>query len=295
MPNSTPRERVEALFLTMPAEPPSMEALRDAYDRVVAHGEVPKDLDAISVDAGGVPALLVRAPGSSADRIVVWYHSGGYMVGSVDAYRAFGNRLSAAADAQVLLVDYRLAPENPFPAAIDDAVAAARWALETYPSDSVVIGGDSAGGALSLRTLVELRDLGLRPAAGISLSPLADLALTGATITTNAATDVAGNYEGFVGIGETYHPGGDRTHPRSSPFYSDFADLPPLFLAAGSLEILLDDSVRIARKIEDAGGDVTLEIGEDLGHIWPIFFSILPEGEATTLRLGDFVREHTAD
>jgi epsilon-lactone hydrolase len=289
---TTPRERVNALFHEMPAEPPSMQALRDAYDAVVAHGEVPSDIVEEEVDAGGVRVLIVTAPGASTQRAVVWYHSGGYMVGSVHAYRAFAYRLSRAADAQVLLVDYRLAPEHPFPAAIDDALAAARWALETYVAGSIVIGGDSAGGALSLRTLVELRDLGLRPTAAVSLSPLADLALTGESITANAATDVAGSYAGFVGIAETYHPGGDRTEPRSSPFYSDFTGLAPLYLSAGSLEILLDDAIRIAQKIRVAGGEVTLDIGDDLGHIWPIFFDILPEADETVERIGAFIRQH---
>jgi epsilon-lactone hydrolase len=294
MSDPTPRQQVEDLFHTMPAEPPSMAALRDAYDAVVAHGELPADLDAREVDAGGIPALAVQAPDTSAERVVVWFHSGGYMVGSVAAYRSFAHRLSRAADAVVLLVDYRLAPEHPFPAAIDDALAAAVWAMGEWPHASVVIGGDSAGAALSLRVLVELRDRGLQPAAGISLSPLADLALTGASITTNAATDVAGSVEGFVGIAETYHPGGDRTDPRASPFYSDFTGIPPLFLAAGSREILLDDATRIAAKITDAGGAVTLEIGDELGHIWPIFFGILPEAEETVERIGAFVRERTA-
>jgi epsilon-lactone hydrolase len=290
----TPRERVRDLFLTMPAEPPSMDALRAAYDGVVAHGPVPSDAQVTEVDAGGVRALLVRARGASSSRTIVWFHSGGYMVGSVDAYRAFGIRLSEAADAEVLLVDYRLAPEHPFPAAIDDAVAAARWAIETRPAGSVVVGGDSAGGGLSLAVHAELRDAGVRPAAGIALSPLADLALTGESIATNEATDFAGNRAGFIGIAETYHPGGDRTDPRSSPFHADLNGLAPFYLAAGSLECLLDDSTRIAERMHAGGDDVTLEIGEDLGHIWPIFFAILPEGEETVVRLGQFVRQHTS-
>jgi monoterpene epsilon-lactone hydrolase len=215
------------------------------------------------------------------------------MVGSTPAYEPFACALSAVSAAQVLLVDYRLAPENPFPAAIDDAVTAATWALKTYPSHTVVIGGDSAGGGLCLATLVRLRDAGLTPAAAVALSPLTDLAGQGESMKINGSgIDYACTPETVQGMAVTYFPGGDPTDPRVSPVYDDLTGLPPLFVTAGSIEALLDDSTRVVEKIIASGGEATLEIGDDLGHIWPIFPTVLPEAQATLERIGNFVRQY---
>lgn len=291
----TGRDQVRDLYRLIEGEGLTLDDLRSAYDRLIAHAPLPDDIRVTEVDAGGVPSLLVTAPGASSRRTIVWFHSGGYMVGSAQAYRHFAYELSRAADAQVLVVDYRLAPENPYPAAIDDAVAAAAWTLEEFPADQVVIGGDSAGGGLCIAANVILRERGTQPAAVIALSPLTDLAGQGESMKTNGAgIDYACTPETVVGMAVTYYPGGDPTDPRVSPVYDDLHGFPPLYVTVGSIEALLDDSTRLVDKVNAAGGSATLEIGEDLGHIWPVFSTILPEATATLARLADFVRTHTA-
>ncbi|KAF0957119.1 alpha/beta hydrolase [Rhodococcus sp. T7] len=289
----TGREMMRNLYRLIEGDGLSLDDLRSNYDKLIAHAPVPADISVSEVDADGVRCLLVGVAGTSEGRTIVWFHSGGYMVGSADAYQNFGYQLSKASGAQVLLVDYRLAPEDPYPAPIEDAVTAARWAIRTCPEGSVVIGGDSAGGGLCIAANVILRDAGLRPAAAIALSPLTDLAGRGESMKTNGAgIDYACTPETVAGMAQVYYPNGDPLDPKVSPIYDELHGLPPLYVTAGSIEALLDDSTRLVEKVNAAGGDAILEIGDDLGHIWPTFFSILPEGQATLERLGGFVRTH---
>jgi monoterpene epsilon-lactone hydrolase len=295
MSESTGRAKVRDLFRLIEVEGLDLDQLRAAYDSLVRHAPLPADAEVTAVDAGGVPSTIVRAPGVGDACTIVWFHSGGYMVGSTRAYEPFAYALSVVASAQVLLVDYRLAPENPFPAAIDDAVTAATWALTANLGGSVVIGGDSAGGGLCLATLVKLRDAGLTPVAAVALSPVTDLAGQGDSMKTNGAgIDYACTPATVQGMAVTYFPGGDPTDPRVSPVYDDLAGLPPVYVTAGSIEALLDDSTRVVEKIVESGGEAALEIGDDLGHIWPIFPTVLPEAVETLERIGKFVRDHAA-
>lgn len=273
----------------------TIDQLRENYEAVCAHADAPADMVVEPVDAGGVPALWVRTPGTSTDRTVVWFHSGGYLIGSARGYAPMGYAVSRAADARVLLVDYRLAPEHPFPAPVRDAVAASRWAIEQAGAGSCVIAGDSAGGGLTMATLVSLRDDGgPLPAAAVCLSGLLDLASTGESIDTNAPVDPVGGRETFDMIAQAYLQGACApTDPLASPLYAELAGLPPLLLMVGTRDVLQDDSVRMAQRYREAGNEARLVVEEGMVHIWPLFHRILPEGQAGVDTIGAWVRAHT--
>lgn len=246
------------------------------------------------VNAGGVPAEWITAPGAEADKVVVHFHAGGYVIGSLDSHRPFASRLSAAAGCRVLLVDYRRAPEHPFPAALDDALTACRWVIgEGASSDHLVISGDSAGGGLTIAALCSLRDAGEgRPAAAVAMSPWVDLARTGASVHAKAdldpilSPDLLERWAGF------YLAGADPRAPAASPLYADLAGLPPLLILAGGREVLLDDAVRLAERARTSGVDVTLEVADEMIHIWPSFAGLVPEGDEGVARVGAFIRAH---
>jgi acetyl esterase/lipase len=274
---------------------PTVQDYRDAYEVFVAQFPIPADVVTENVDAGGVPALWVRTPAATPDRTILYLHGGGYVIGSAEGYRELASHVGRAADAQVLVVDYRLAPEQPFPAAVDDAVAAYRWLLGTGVSPgSVVIAGDSAGGGLALATLLALRDAGVPlPAAAACLSPWVDLECTGETMTTKADVDPVVQRDGVVGMAEMYLAGADPRSPLASPLYGDLSGLPPLLIQVGTRETLLDDSMRLAARAEQAGVDVTLETVDEAPHVWHVFSSFLPEGRDSIDQIAAFTRKHT--
>jgi epsilon-lactone hydrolase len=289
-------DRVRELYkiIAPESEELALPELRERYETLLATAPVPGDAEITPVDAGGVAALRVRAPGTSESRTLVWLHSGGYLLGSAHGYRAFGYELSRAADATVLVVDYRLAPEHPHPAALDDTLAATEWALAQGNPESTVLGGDSAGGALTVATLVGLRDRGGPvPAAAVCVSPMLDLAATGESMDTKREVDPVCSRDTVAMLGGAYLGGGDVTDPTASPLYAELSGLPPFFVTVGSAETLLDDSVRLAERVRAAGGEVTLEIADDMVHIWTLFHSILPEARESINRIGAFVRDHS--
>jgi len=275
---------------------PTIEDYREAYEAFAAQFPVPNDVTTEAVDAGGVPALWVRTPRATSDRTIFYLHGGGYVIGTAAGYRELTSHLGRAADAQALVVDYRLAPEHPFPAAVDDAVAAYRWLLGTGVSPtSVVIAGDSAGGGLTVATLLALRDAGVPlPAAGVCISPWVDLACTGETMTTKADVDPVVQREGVSGMAEMYLGGQDPRTPLASPLYADLSGLPPLLIQVGTRETLLDDSIRLVARAEQAGIDVTFEIVDEAPHVWHVFSSFLPEGRDAIDQIASFTRKHTA-
>lgn len=249
------------------------------------------------VGIGGVKAEWIGAPNAAADRVILYLHGGGYVMGSIETHRELMARVSKAALARCLALDYRLAPENPFPAAVNDATAAYRWLLgQGIKPGRIVIAGDSAGGGLTLATLIALRDLGLQtPAAGVCLSPWTDLEGTGESMRTRAAQDPIVSREMIVTLAKLYvGENGDMHDPLAAPLYADFTDLPPLFIQVGDAETLLDDATRIAERAEEGGVDVTLQIWEEMPHVWQWFAPILPEGQEAIDKIGEFVLKHTS-
>ncbi len=277
-------------------QPASVEEFRSAFEGLAAQLPLPGDVRCEPVNAGGVAGEWIVAPGAAEDRAILYLHGGGYVIGSVNTHREMISRLSRAAGARALGINYRLAPEYPFPAAVEDATAAYRWLLSQGLSPTrTVIAGDSAGGGLTLATLVALRDAGdPLPAAGICLSPWVDMEGIGESMTTKAAVDPLVQRDGLLSMAKLYLGGKDPRTPLAAPLYADLKGLPPLLIQVGERETLLDDSTRIAERAQAAGVSVTLEVWDGMIHVWQLFAAMLPEGQQAIERVGEFVRQHTS-
>ena len=252
------------------------------------------DIACEEVGAGGVPSEWVTAPGADADRIMLYLHGGGYIIGSPRTHRITCARLSREAGVRVLDVGYRLAPENPFPAPVEDTLAAYRWLLSNGADPAkIVIGGDSAGGGLAVSAMVAMRYLGEPlPAGGICFSPWTDLEMTGKTMDTNAEVDPSVSRERLEGMAKPYLAGKNPRAPLASPMHADLRGLPPLLIMVGSVEVLVDDAKRLADRAEKAGVDVTLEVWPDMPHNWHTYAPMLPEGQQAIERMAEFMKAH---
>jgi monoterpene epsilon-lactone hydrolase len=266
--------------------------LRAAHEALMAPYPVEPDIDSQPVKAGGVSAEWITAANARANRFVVYLHGGGFVMASVDTHRGLMGRISRSTEARVLGVNYRLAPEFRFPAALEDAAAAYRWLIENGAKASdIVIAGDSAGGGLSLSTLVALRNAAdSMPAAAVCLSPWVDMEATGDSMTTKAAIDPVVQREGLLNNAKLYLGNGDRRAPLVSPLYADLTDLPPLLIQVGESEVLLDDSKRLAERAKRCGVDVSLEVWPEMIHVWQLFAAVLPEAQQAIDHIGAFIR-----
>jgi epsilon-lactone hydrolase len=260
-----------------------------AAARFVPHP--PSTFETCAVALGGVPAERVTPPAATGGRCVLFLHGGGYVSGSAQLYRNLTWRLAAAAEAPLYFLDYRLAPEHPFPAALDDAVAGYCGLLDRGADpEEVVLLGDSAGGGLVFSLLLRLRDEGKpRPRRAVALSPWTDLALTGASLRLNAAADRVSDLAAV--FAEYYLGGADPRTPYASPLYGDLARLPPTLIQVGSDEILVDDALRMAERLRAAGSPVTLEIWPRMPHVWHAFAPFVPESRHAIRRVGEFLGE----
>jgi len=256
----------------------------------------PSDTETRYAELGGVRAMHVSTPASLPDRHILFLHGGGYVTGSPELYRDVLWRFADAAAARVAAAQYRLAPEHPFPAALDDALAAWHGLLaQGADPQSAVLMGDSAGGGLAFCLALRLRDGGEQLPAGIvALSPWTDLAVTGDSIGRNADADPMQNPDDVPFLASRYLDGADPRHPYASPLYGDPRGLPPSLIQVGSDEILLDDSVRMAARMRDAGCEVELEIWPRMPHVWQTFASIMPEARRAIARIGTYVQQKTA-
>lgn len=241
--------------------------------------------------AGGVPAAWVSAPEARTDRVILYLHGGGYMIGSLESHRDICERLSRAARARVLQIDYRLAPEHPFPAALEDAVSAYRWLLDQGVSpDRVAIAGDSAGGGLTMSTLLSLRGSNDRlPACAALMSPWVDLECASGTMRSKAGVDPLVTAALAGGMASAYVNGGNLRNPLVSPIHANLAGLPPMLIHLGSREALLDDSLGLAANAGAADVDLELKIWRGMIHVFQLFASRLDEGAASLDELGSFV------
>jgi acetyl esterase/lipase len=244
------------------------------------------------VRARGVPAEWFRPPEVASDRVLLYLHGGGYVLGSIDTHRDAICRLCEAAGVTGLAIDYRLAPEHRFPAQLEDAVAAYRWLIDQgIAPGHIVVAGESAGGGLSLSTLCWLRDRGVPLPAGAALiSPWLDLEGTGSSVQSNAIFDFIGART-LAYFRDHFVRPHQRRDPLASPLHADPSELPPLFLHAGGAEALRDDAIRMARRIDDAGGEVELHVEDDMVHAWHLFASEIAEGQAAIERVGRWVHD----
>lgn len=284
---------IELLTSRERPENPTIEDSREGFEKMMRFvgGKTPASIR--QADAGGVPSELVSAGGASEDTATLYLHGGGYMIGSPKTHREFARRLSAASQAQVLVIDYRLAPESPFPAPVEDAISAYRWLMsEGYVPERIAIAGDSAGGGLTVATLVSIRDQGLpMPACGVCLSPWVDMEGIGDSMITRADRDPMVQKEGLVGMAGVYLADADPRSPLAAPMYADLEGLPPLLIQVGASETLFDDAVRLDNKARAAGVETSFEEWDDMIHVWHIFAPMLDEGQKAIERMAEFMRE----
>jgi acetyl esterase/lipase len=270
------------------------QEMRALFEQMAAPAEA--DVKSEPVTAGGVKAEWISAPGADSGRAVLYLHGGGYVLGSIKTHRDLMGRISRAAKARVLGVDYRLAPEHPFPAAVDDAVAAYRWMLQQDLNPSrIAVAGDSAGGGLVVATLVAIRDAKLpTPGAGVCLSPWVDLEGIGESMTTREHLDPVVRRDGLKQMAAAYLAGKDPRTPLAAPLYADLKGLPPLLIQVGDAETLLDDSNRLAERARAAGIQVKLEVWPEMIHVFQLFAGFLPEGQQAVQGIGQYLNQQLA-
>jgi acetyl esterase/lipase len=273
-----------------------LEVERREWEAAAAQATLPPSITIVPVDAAGVPGEWVSGPDAGSQAVLYYLHGGGFTAGSCVTHRELAARLCLASGVRVLLIDYRLAPEHPFPAALEDAAAGYQWLLDQgNPPEQIIIGGDSAGGGLALATMLHLREHAVAlPAAGALLSPWADLALAGPSIQTRAKIDPLCSEASLRRAAHWYLAGADSTHPFASPVYADLRDLPPLLIQVGDHEVLLSDATRLAEQARSERADVTLEVWDDLWHVFQAWASVLPEGQQAIERIGAYIRRKLA-
>ncbi|MGE0485822.1 MAG: alpha/beta hydrolase [Gammaproteobacteria bacterium] len=273
-----------------PGEQTTLATRRALMEKVAFR--VAGDVDVETLEVAGRAAEWLRAPGAADTRVLLYLHGGGYVMGSPNTHRALAGELSRAAGAAVLLPDYRLAPEAPFPAAVEDAVSVYAWLLDRgHAAAALAIAGDSAGGGLTMATLLAARDRGLAlPAAAAVLSPWSDLCCSNASYHTRAAADPMIHPDDVRFMAEQYLQGVAPDTAWASPNRADLAGLPPLLVHVGRDEVLLDDAIVLHEAVRSAGVDSTLEVWDDMIHVWHAFQPMLPEGRAAIVRVGEFLR-----
>ncbi|MCR6630706.1 MAG: alpha/beta hydrolase [Magnetospirillum sp.] len=254
-------------------------------------GRLPDGVTVEPVSIGGLAAEWIRPADAEPGRILLYFHGGGYVMGDCPSHRAIVAKFATGSRTAALLFGYRLAPEHPFPAALEDALAAYGWLLaQGHAGDDVVFMGDSAGGGLSLATLLALRDRGgPMPARAVTLSPWTDLTCGGASYTANLGVEALAPRDCWLVFSAHYAGGVDAVHPLISPLHGRLEGLPPVLIHVGGNEVLLDDSRVFAQRAEAAGVDVTLRVGKGLFHCYPACAPLFPEAEAAWAECCDFI------
>lgn len=270
--------------------------LRISFDEMMAATPIPADVEASEGSLGGIPVVHVDVAGTDSQKAIMYLHGGAYSIGSAASSVALASDLARRAGSRLVSVDYRLAPEHPYPAAVEDAIAVYRGLLDSgLSSTRIAIAGESAGAGLAAATLVALEDEGLpRPSSAFLMSPWVDLTLSGDSITERAAVDPALTPDGLHRRAADYLAGADAASGLISPIYADLSGLPPLLIQVGSHEILLDDATRLATRAAAAEIAVTLEVTPGVPHVFQAFAAILDEGDAALESAATFLRSHLA-
>jgi acetyl esterase/lipase len=291
---------IDALRRIFAALPPGSNLtaaeLRKGFEGLMAIFPPDPDLTVDVVSAGGVAGELVAASSAAADRVVLYVHGGGYVMGSPASYRNLAGAIGRAANSRVLTVDYRLAPEHLFPAALEDVVAAYRSLFDQgIPAAQLAVAGDSSGGGLAVSLLTTLRERGYAlPAAAACLSPYVDLQSLGASIEEKAAEDPILTRSMLLGMAQSYFAGTDLRSPAVSPLHADLRELPPLLIQVGSAEILLDDAVGLARRAGAAAVKTRLEIWPEMLHVFQLYAPMLSAGREAIAGIGAFLQTEWA-
>jgi monoterpene epsilon-lactone hydrolase len=268
---------------------------RDIDERGRQYG-IASDVTVEPVTAGGVRAEWTSTPGDSRDAALLYLHGGGYVIGSLDSHRHLVAEAGRAAGCWALALDYRLAPERPFPAPVEDTVAGYRYLLgRGIKPGRIAIAGDSAGGGLVVAAMVAIRDAGLpQPGCGWCISPWVDMEMTGETMTSKSATDPMVQKEGVAEMARLYLNGADPRSPLAAPLYADLTGLAPLLIQVGAAETLLDDAIRLAKVAGAANVRVELQIWPEMVHVWPLFHPELKAGMRAIEAAGAFICTHTS-
>lgn len=286
------REAIDALLRSAPRgeTPPTVEEQRSGFAAALTRSAAP-DVATRRIVLGGRPALELTPADATGPGHLLYLHGGGYVIGSPDTHAGLVGELATRAGVRATSVDYRLAPEHPFPAAVEDGLAAYRELLDSGvdPLD-LVVGGDSAGGGLVLATLLAAREAGLpQPAAAVLFSPWVDLTVSGASVRTKRDADPIFAEADIRAYADLYVGTGDRAQPLASPLFADLAGLPPLLIQVGANELLLDDAVRLAGRAGADDVDVTLEIGSGLPHVFQHHYGRLDEADDALDRAARFL------
>ena len=257
---------------------------------------LPADLTVTAATLGGVPTAEITIDGIESRHVVLYFHGGVYVLGDAFLAAALAAQVGRRTRAKVISVDYRLAPEHPYPAAVDDAFAAYEALLQTgTAASSIAFAGESAGGGLAIATLINARDRGLPlPAATLVMSPYADLTLAGTTLETRSEVDPLLSREALEARVSDYTSGQDPALGLISPIFADLSGLPPLIIQAGTHEVLLDDALRLAQQAAAADVEVTLDITPRVPHVFQAYYPILDEATAALDRAGQFLSAHLA-
>ncbi|MBC2637663.1 MULTISPECIES: alpha/beta hydrolase fold domain-containing protein [unclassified Rhodococcus (in: high G+C Gram-positive bacteria)] len=271
---------------------PTLKQLRSNLDAMMLEPALADDVSVEELTVAGVDCLRVTAGPEIDGNVLVWFHGGGYVMGSAHGYRHAAAALARALGSAVLLPEYRLAPEAPFPAAVEDAAAVLGAVVAEHGPEHTAVGGDSAGGGLTIAALVRTREAGSAlPATAVVVSPLADFTAAGASVTANAGTDPVITERALGLLAASYLQGHDPRDPLASPVFADLAGLPPLLLLASDSETLLDDSVRIHESVQAAGGTSTLSVYPDTCHAWTLFSEFLPQAREGVDEIARALRE----
>lgn len=286
------RPIVELLRARARKIPSSIIEHRKDFDAFAAPFAVADGVVRACVNVGHVGAEWITPSNVDAKTVLYYLHGGGYIIGSIDTHLGLIARLARAAEARAFAINYRLAPENPHPAAVEDALAGYRWLLaHGVDHKHLVVAGDSAGGGLVLSTLVAVRDAALPlPACAVCMSPWTDLACTGDSMRRLATSDPVIQKTGAQLYAQWFLGGAPPTDPLASPLYADVHGLPPILIQVGACEVLLDDSTRMAARLRESGVEVRLDIWDDMVHVWQFFAGQLEEGQQAVDAAGQFVR-----
>lgn len=275
---------------------PTVEEQRAGMEALAGSFPLPEGAQQRAETIAGVPCEWQSVDGAKDDAVLLYFHGGGYVIGSVNTHRGLVTGFSGASGITGLSVDYRLAPENPFPAAVEDAVSVYHALLEQGRDPSkIAIGGDSAGGGLSLALLLAARERGLpQPACAALLSPWSDLRIVAKAYESRKDSDPMVRKDGISAMAAHYLGDTDPTNPLASPILADLSGLAPMMIHVGDREVLLDDSVDLAARAEEAGVDVTLKVWPDMIHVFQAFYPMVEEARQSIAEMGAFIAEKTA-
>jgi acetyl esterase/lipase len=287
------RELFRAFGDRLTAEPPlELHQIREMFEGFHELAAEPTEVSYEEVDAGGIPSLWCLPTGATHDRVMLFFHGGGFVTNTASSHRKMAAHLAKAAGVRGLVIDYRRAPENPYPAQLEDAVTAYRWLLDQgIAAGHIFTCGDSAGGNLATALPLKLRDEGLPlPGAIVAISPWYDMEAKGETLRSNASTDTLLRPGLGEGMAEMFLGGASKTDPLANPLHADMTGMPPIFLTAGSWEGLQDNADRMAARAEAAGVDTTLDIVFGMQHVFTFQAGRSPEADQTIATIGRWVR-----